>query len=75
MSTLAEIENVLPKLTPDELARLESRVHQLQRQRGQGGNADVAELERRNGFDVFSPRNAQRITVEAVQQLCAEEGI
>ena len=33
MSTLAEIEAVLPKLSPDELARVEAALHRLRHQR------------------------------------------
>ena len=36
MSTLAEIEEVLPKLTNEQLLRVEARVHAVQRQRGVG---------------------------------------
>jgi len=32
---------------------------------------DVAELERRNGFDVFPERTAPPVTVETVRQICA----
>lgn len=35
----------------------------------------TAELERRNGFDVFPERTGPKATVEAVAQLCREEGI
>jgi hypothetical protein len=38
-------------------------------------DASAAELERRNGFDVFSERTGPKATVEGVQQLCREEGI
>ena len=36
MSTLAEIEEVLPRLTVEELMRVESLLHKLQRQRRVG---------------------------------------
>ncbi len=36
MSTIAEIEAVLPKLTADELMRVEQAVHQQFRERGGG---------------------------------------
>jgi hypothetical protein len=36
MSTVAEIDAALPKLTADELARVEHAVHKLYRQRGGG---------------------------------------
>ena len=36
MSTLAEIEEALPQLTPEELMRVESQLHKLQRLRGVG---------------------------------------
>ena len=36
MSTVAEIEAALPKLTAEELARVEHAVHKLYRQRGGG---------------------------------------
>ena len=39
------------------------------------GKVDVAELERRNGFDVFPERAAPPVTVETVRQICAEESI
>jgi len=35
----------------------------------------AAELERRNGFDAFPERTGPKATVEAVQQLCRDEGI
>jgi negative regulator of replication initiation len=38
-------------------------------------DAATAELERRNGFEVFAERTGPKATVEAVQQLCREEGI
>ena len=34
MSTVAEIEEVLPKLSPVELMRVEAALHAVQRQRG-----------------------------------------
>ena len=34
MSTLTEIEAVLPKLSPDELARVEAVMHRLRHERG-----------------------------------------
>lgn len=37
------------------------------------GKVDVAELERRNGFEVFPERTAPQATVELVRQICAEE--
>jgi len=37
--------------------------------------SDAAELERRNGFDVFPERTGSKATIEAVRQLCREEGI
>jgi hypothetical protein len=36
MSTLAEIEEVLPRLSVEELMRVESLLHKLQRQRHAG---------------------------------------
>ena len=36
MSTVAEIEEVLPKLSPEELMRVEAALHAVQRQRGGG---------------------------------------
>ncbi|MEA3209832.1 MAG: hypothetical protein QOE70_2889 [Chthoniobacter sp.] len=36
MSTLAEIEQALPKLTSEEIMRVEAALHRLQRQRGIG---------------------------------------
>ena len=36
MSTLAEIKEALPKLTTEELMHVESLLHKLQRQRGNG---------------------------------------
>jgi hypothetical protein len=39
------------------------------------GKLDVAELERRNGFAVFTERSAPPVTVEIVRQICAEEAI
>jgi hypothetical protein len=37
--------------------------------------ANMAELERRNGFDVFVERAGEQATVETVRRLCAEEAI
>lgn len=76
MSTLAEIEAALPKLSPDELERLESFVQRLRRLVG-GGSApvDIAALERQNGFDALPERRGEPVTVEAVRQLLLEEGI
>ena len=34
MSTVAEIEAALPRLSPEELARVESALHRVQRERG-----------------------------------------
>jgi hypothetical protein len=34
MSTLTEIEEALPRLSAEELMRVESRLHRLQRERG-----------------------------------------
>ena len=34
MSTVAEIEEILPKLSPEELMRVEAALHAVQRQRG-----------------------------------------
>lgn len=39
------------------------------------GKVDMAELERRNGFEVFPERSAPLVTVETVRQICAEEAI
>jgi hypothetical protein len=36
VSTLAEITDALPKLTTEELMRIEAQLHQIQRQRGAG---------------------------------------
>jgi hypothetical protein len=36
MSTLTEIEEVLPRLSLEELMRVESLLHKLQRERGAG---------------------------------------
>jgi hypothetical protein len=36
MSTLQEIEEALPRLTAEELMRVESHLHRLQRERGVG---------------------------------------
>lgn len=36
MSTLAKIEQALPKLTSEEIMRVEAALHRLQRQRGIG---------------------------------------
>jgi len=36
MSTLAEIEQALPKLTIEEMMRVEAALHRLQRERGVG---------------------------------------
>jgi hypothetical protein len=36
MSTLTEIEEALPRLSAEELMRVESRLHRLQRERGVG---------------------------------------
>ena len=36
MSTVAEIEEVLPKLSTDELMHIEAALHRLQRERGSG---------------------------------------
>ena len=36
MSTLAEIEAVLPKLSPEDLMHVEAALHRLQRERGTG---------------------------------------
>ena len=36
MSTLAEIEQALPKLTSEEIMRVEAALHRLQRERGVG---------------------------------------
>ena len=40
MSTFAEIEEVLPRLTVEELMRVESLLHKLQRQRHAGAIYD-----------------------------------
>ena len=40
MSTLAEIEAALPSLSAEELARVESALHRLQRERGRDERLD-----------------------------------
>ena len=40
MSTLAEIEAALPSLSAEELARVESALHRLQRERGRDKRLD-----------------------------------
>jgi hypothetical protein len=40
-----------------------------------GGPQELAELERRNGFEVFPERPGAKATVEGVAQICREEGI
>ena len=50
----------------------------LQRALGLSAESDATsatELERGNGFDVFPERTGPKVTVEAVQRLCREEGI
>jgi hypothetical protein len=71
MSTVAEIEAALTRLSPEDLRRVEAILRRLQ----ENGPADVAELERRNGFDAFPRRQGGQVTVEVVRQLCAEEGV
>ena len=70
MSTLAEIEKALPQLSAEDLRRLEAALRRIR----QGVGLDVAELERRNGFAVLPERTGARATIEAVRQLCMEEG-
>ena len=76
MSTLAEIEAALPKLSTEELAQVEAALRRL-RQRDNSGAAvaDVSELERQNGFAVFPERAGGQVTADTVRQLCAEEGV
>ena len=76
MSTVTEIEAALPLLSPEDLARVEAAVQRLKRWAGAArAEADLAALERANGFDVLPEREGARVTVEDVQRLCVEEGI
>lgn len=69
MSTIAEIEEVLPRLTVDELMRVESLLHKLQRQRQVGVMYDDAygvwtEEDQASvaaeGWDVFEGKTAEK---------------
>jgi hypothetical protein len=74
MSTLTEIEEALPRLSAEELMRVEAALRRLQRQRT-GQVPHIAAVEQRNGFDVLPQRGTAMATVEDVRRLCAEEGI
>jgi hypothetical protein len=58
MSTFAEIEEVLPRLTVEELMRVESLLHKLQRQRHAGVIYDDA-------YGVWTDEDQASISVEA----------
>ena len=58
MSTLAEIEAVLPRLTVEELMRVESLLHKLQRKRHAGVICDDA-------YGLWSEEDQASATVEA----------
>lgn len=72
MSTLAEIEAALGSLTLQEMAHLESLLHEL---RVPQEEAQMEELYRRIGFVPFPKRAGQLVTREMVRKLREEEGI
>ncbi|MEQ1858682.1 MAG: hypothetical protein ABMA13_01960 [Chthoniobacteraceae bacterium] len=58
MSTLAEIEEVLPKLKPEELMHVEATLHRLQRERGVGVIFDDA-------YGVWTEEDQASVAAEA----------
>jgi len=58
MSTLAEIEEVLPRLSVEELMRVESLLHKLQRQRHVGVIYDDA-------YGLWTEEDQASVAVEA----------
>jgi hypothetical protein len=58
MSTFAEIEEVLPRLTVEELMRVESLLHKLQRQRQAGVIYDDA-------YGVWTEEDQASVAAEA----------
>jgi hypothetical protein len=83
MKTTVEIEPELYSAA-EQLARLQDKsiaqvISSLLRRSlamGNGAEAAIVDLERRNGFlDVFPDRDGPPVTIESVQQLCREEGI
>jgi hypothetical protein len=58
MSTFAEIEEVLPRLTTEELMRVESLLHKLQRQRHTGAIYDDA-------YGVWTEEDQASVATEA----------
>lgn len=58
MSTFAEIEEVLPRLTAEELMRVESLLHKLQRQRHTGVIYDDA-------YGVWTEEDQASVAAEA----------
>ncbi len=66
MSTLAEIEEALPKLTNEELMRVEALLHSMQRQRGVGIILDDA-------YGVWTEDDQASVAAEAWAVL--DEGI
>jgi hypothetical protein len=72
MSTLAEIEAAIVSLTPQEMAHLESLLHEL---RARQEEAHLEELYRQIGFVPLPKRAGQPVTREMVRKLREEEGI
>ncbi len=58
MSTLAEIEAVLPKLSAEDLLRVEAALHRLQRERGVGILFDDA-------YGIWTEEDQASVAVEA----------
>jgi hypothetical protein len=65
VSTLTEIEAAIAKLPNDMFRELLRRMNER----------DAAEWDRRNGFGPLPNRCGSVVTVEAVRQLCDEEGV
>ena len=65
MSTIAEITEALPKLTTEELMRVESLLHKLQRQRGAGILYDDA-------YGVWTEDDQASVAAEAWDMLDAK---
>jgi hypothetical protein len=72
MSTLTEIEAAAATLSPAEMKRLEDF---LRERRTEVEEAHLQELYLINGVHPLPKRGGPPVTVELVQQICAEEGI
>ena len=73
MSTLAEIEAAVATLQPAEIEHLENVLRELRSRTSE--QQRLQELYQRTGFHPFPKSGGEPVTIEAVRQLCEDEGV